>query len=387
MEERKPFSPVLLSFMYLVILLSLVIQPTRYRPVLFLPVFAIAYYLLFYTTTGDALTDLSVGSSISPNVAAAFIFIVLTEPQTQFFQVGQKVPSASFSSPWERIKWALDLLFSPRGIGWTHEPSRLPLSPFPANTSRVKFIGYQIFTAVKYLLMWDICAIYSRNTPALMMGGPPLSDQPLLWKLFNMWAWFIPATAALAINHGLLWAVMVGLGFWTDIAQWKPLFGSWKEAYTVRRLWSRTWHQLLRQFLTTPGQKIRQYLSIPKGSYLSSYTLLYTSFFVAAWIHHAADYMMLGKHGGAPKFFLSQALFITFEDFIIALGRRAGAKDSQAWRIFGYAWVQLWFAFSLPWWIQPQISAGMIQNGMGYSLILGLWKGNWAPGHVVKGGT
>ena len=70
-----------------------------------------------------------------------------------------------------------------------------------------------------------------------MMGGPPLADQPLLWKVFNMWAWAIPATAALAINHGLLSAVMVGLGIWPDIAQWKPLFGSWKEAYTVRRLW------------------------------------------------------------------------------------------------------------------------------------------------------
>ena len=95
---------------------------------------------------------------------------------------------------------------------------------------------------------------------------------------------------------------------------------------------------------------------------------------------------MLGKYGGALKFFLSQAVFITFEDFIIALGRRAGAKDSQAWQILGYVWVQLWFAFSLPWWLQPQISAGMIQHGMNYSLILGLWNGDWTPGQVVKGG-
>ena len=48
------------------------------------------------------------------------------------------------------------------------------------------------------------------------------------------------------------------------------------------------------------------------------------SFFISAWIHHPADYMMLGKYGAALKFFLSQAVFITFKGFIIALGRRAG---------------------------------------------------------------
>jgi len=138
--------------------------------------------------------------------------------------------------------------------------------------------------------------------------------------------------------------------------------------------------------LTTPGQGLRQYLSIPKGTRLSSYTLLYTSFFISAWIHHPADYMMLGRYGGAFKFFISQAFVITFEDSIIALGQRVGFTDSKAWRILGYAWVQLWFVYSLPGWLQPEFSTGMMQNGMGYSLILGLWNGNWAPGNAVKGG-
>lgn len=386
MKERQPFSLAVLSLIPFILLLSLIIPPTPYRPVLFLPVLGIAYYLLFYTTTGNASIDLSIGSSITPFVATAFDFILLTEPQTQLFQLGQKVPSSSFPSTREKLKWALDLLSSHRGIGWKHEPfSKLPPPPFSSNTPHMKFIAYQLFIALAYFLVWDVCAIYSRNTPALMVGGPPLSDQPLLWKIVNMWAWAVPATAALTINHSLLSAVMVGLGFWTDVAQWRPLFGSLKEGYSVTRFWSQTWHQLLRRVLTVPGQKLRQYLSIPKGTYLSSFTTLYTSFFVSALIHNPADYMMLGRHGGgALKFFLSQAFCITFENFIIALGRRAGFADWQAWRIIGYVWVQLWFAFSLPWMLQPQITAGLIQNGMGYSLILGLWNGNWAPGLAGK---
>jgi hypothetical protein len=94
--------------------------------------------------------------------------------------------------------------------------------------------------------------------------------------------------------------------------------------------------------------------------------------------------MMLGRHADALKFFLSQAVVITFEEIVIALARRVGFTDSRGWRIFGYAWVQLWFILSLPWWLQPHISAGLIENGMPYSLILGLWKGDWVPGNAAK---
>ena len=87
--------------------------------------------------------------------------------------------------------------------------------------------------AVKYFLVWDACTIYARNIPVLMMDGPLLSEQPLVWKLVNWWAWAAPADAALTTNYALLSAVLFGLGVWTDIALWKPSSGSFKEAYTT----------------------------------------------------------------------------------------------------------------------------------------------------------
>jgi hypothetical protein len=81
------------------------------------------------------------------------------------------------------------------------------------------------------------------------------------------------------------------------------------------------------------------------------------------------------------EFFVSQAFFITFEDFVIFLGKRLGFTDSQAWRILGYAWVQLWFAYTLPWSFQPQISGSVWENTATRSLILELWNGSWIPGH------
>jgi hypothetical protein len=238
MEERKPFSAALFSLIVPIVVVSIVIQPTKYRPILFLVVLGIAYYLLFFTTTGDVRTDMNVAFVMTSYLAIAFDFIILTEPQTQFFRLGQKTPSASFPNIWQRVKWALDLLSSPRGVGWTHEPSsKLPPAPFTANTPRRTFIANQLSTVAVHYFMWDVIVIYMQNAPALQMGGPPLSEQPLLQKCLNVWAWAIPVSASLSISHCLLSALMVGLGFWPDIDQWKPLFGSWREAYTVRRLW------------------------------------------------------------------------------------------------------------------------------------------------------
>lgn len=237
--ERKPFSPALMSCITPLLVASLVVKPTPYRALFAIPLLGIAYYLLYYTTTGDAVTDLAIGDPITALAATAIDFIILSEPQTQLFKRGQQTPSVAFPSLWEKIKWALDLLTSHRGIGWTHEPTdRLPPAPFAnEKPSRWKFIGHQLLTIASCFLMWDISAIYTRGNPVFTIAGPPLSSEPLLWRCINMWAWAIPAAAALTISHALASIAFVSLGIWSDLSQWRPFFGSLKDAYTVRRLW------------------------------------------------------------------------------------------------------------------------------------------------------
>jgi hypothetical protein len=91
--------------------------------------------------------------------------------------------------------------------------------------------------------------------------------------------------------------------------------------------------------------------------------------------------MMLGHYGGAIKFFMAQALVITVEDGVIGVGKSYGLTDRKLWRILGYLWVQTWFALLLPVWIQPHVNAGFFENGIGFSVLLGLWEGTWRPGH------
>jgi hypothetical protein len=237
--EKKPFSPSLVVCMIIILVASLIVKPSPYRPLFCIPLIGIGYYLLYHTTSGDVISDLSFGFGITSLVAAALDYIVLTEPQTQLFKRGQKMPSSSFPSLWERVKWALDLLTSQRGIGWTHEPTeKLPPSPFASgNVSRQNFITYQLVAIAGYFLLFDMCSIHLGSRPSFSIAGPPLSSEPFLWKCINASAWAMSVFAGLSISHSLVSIAFVGLGIWSDLSQWKPFFGSWKDAYTVRRLW------------------------------------------------------------------------------------------------------------------------------------------------------
>jgi hypothetical protein len=79
------------------------------------------------------------------------------------------------------------------------------------------------------------------------------------------------------------------------------------------------------------------------------------------------------------RFFLSQAVAITLEDLVIELAKRAGFKQSNVFlRRLGYIWVFCWFVYSLPSWVDFEISSGAYQHGgTKFSLILGLYRGEW----------
>ena len=79
------------------------------------------------------------------------------------------------------------------------------------------------------------------------------------------------------------------------------------------------------------------------------------------------------------EFFLLQAVAITFEDIIISLAARAGlsSKPNLFYKFIGFVWIYAWFTYSLPMWLDNMIQAGLMDDGVNYSLILGLWRGDW----------
>jgi hypothetical protein len=109
------------------------------------------------------------------------------------------------------------------------------------------------------------------------------------------------------------------------------------------------------------------------GSNASSYTQLYIAFLLSGLIH------LPPTDTGPFLFFFSQAVAITFEDVVIALAARAGLKHSNKFlRCMGYIWVYCWFVYSLPYWVDFQLSSGAFGNGgTNLSMVMGLYRGEW----------
>jgi len=90
------------------------------------------------------------------------------------------------------------------------------------------------------------------------------------------------------------------------------------------------------------------------------------------------------------KFFLLQAVAITFEDLVIYtakhLLRRGGIefkseRAGEAWagkivRVIGYFWVTLWFCATLPVWIDESSAIGFASTDRGAitQFLLDMWK-------------
>lgn len=93
------------------------------------------------------------------------------------------------------------------------------------------------------------------------------------------------------------------------------------------------------------------------------------------------------------KFFLLQAVAITFEDFMIYIGKcvlrwggielKPGRVD-ESWvelvvRVIGYCWVTLWWCLSLPVWLDElnAMGWGSADRGLVTQFLLDAWE-RWA---------
>ena len=135
-------------------------------------------------------------------------------------------------------------------------------------------------------------------------------------------------------------------------------------------------------------------LKLPRGSNRSSYTQLYVAFFLSAIIHSSGDFMLEKQIVSRSfKFFLLQAVVITFEDLLIYIAKRLLSRGGikldpgrvdESWvemavRVIGYCWVTLWFCFTLPVWLDEPSSMGFHSSDRGAitQFIVDIWK-RWA---------
>ncbi|TFK71891.1 hypothetical protein BDN72DRAFT_764224 [Pluteus cervinus] len=374
MDERIEFWG-LYSVCQVFLLAALVVKPSPNRWSLFIPIIFLTIYLLFFTSTGNLTRDDIVGSVMLAYLFTATDYILLTDVQRELRLQGQKGP-ISDASLLSRLQWGLKLFTSPRGVGWAHEVPHLPARP--RHSSRTAFVFLQLAWMGVYALAYDLIGIFSRWNFSCLHQNACFTHIAWLWRIRVLFGFMGSAYSMTCIMFCIV-SILSVVSHASEPKDWPPLYGRWVEAYTLRRFWSRTWHQLLRRSLSSHAEFIaHRVFGLARGTRLSAYVQLYSAFFISGMIHHGGEYMMFKHWGGSGmRFFLAQPVAIMLEDLVIQAwsnGRKAD-KPCAVLRLLGCIWVASWFTMTL----NPVICAQMLEEGMQFSIVLGLRSGNWFP--------
>ncbi|KAI0926545.1 hypothetical protein AcW1_002493 [Taiwanofungus camphoratus] len=304
------------------------------------------------------------GCTIFGQILTATYLLWLTNPLENFRHEQDAVAPAS-RPILRRVYSALCVLQNHRGVGWNYHVANVPARP---SETRWKFVRMRLLRVSRYVFLLDAAATYQRNNPLFSLRGEnalSVGAQGYVWRCVNILARFSMPFGMMDMRYSLLSVVLVTLGL-SEPKDWPDLYGSWADAYTVRRFWGRTWHQLIRRYVSAYGKCVCRTLRLPSGSWVSSQTQLYIAFIVSGLMHCGGDLMARRDlFGSSFPFFIAQAAAITFEDVIISIARRIGVDEGKSGslaRIVGYVWVFVWFSISAPWYIDWALREGIVHT-------------------------
>ncbi|KAI0642388.1 membrane bound O-acyl transferase family-domain-containing protein [Trametes meyenii] len=339
-----------------------------------LPIKIGASFLLIYAavrattayTMGTPVDDYSFGSTVFGNMVLNITLLTwLTDPIRDFRYVDDPAPLTT-RPLFTRIWYAFCIVRNYRLVGTSVQVANVP-PPFKG--TRSQFIWRRLRQLVVGFVTLDLAESWIHTHHHLYLTGPdtyfPVGALGYLVRLANTTVWLYMVYITLKITYAVvsIAAVATRVG---EPANWPEPFGDWTDAYTVRRLWGRCWHQNLRRHFSHWGKFAVRALRIPRGTFLSSQIQIYTAFALSSLLHALGDLMLGPEHfGRSVPFFVANALAITFEDVVIALARRVGIREGGATRLLGYVWVVGWFAWSAPSYVQ-----WMFESGVGYHEIL-----------------
>lgn len=176
----------------------------------------------------------------------------------------------------------------------------------------------------------------------------------------------------LDVPYRFLSILSVSLGL-TRPCEWPPLMGSWVDAYTIRRFWSHTWHQMMRLHAEPPVSfVIHNILGLPKGHYLSRWGKVFGNFAVAAGLH---AYGRVLAHGVARydwNMFMAHAIGVWLEDHFKMLVDLCNLKPRNARisRLIGYVWTFIFTFWTWHYFMEEMIRAGgIVIPAFGASLV------------------
>lgn len=149
---------------------------------------------------------------------------------------------------WNHLKFGLSTTFSFRDINLPTQVKNVP--EFSTGSGQVPprktFIFQQIFTALICCLILDISAvqppppdyvdIFAWDNVPLLTRSPNVTGPKMSLKLVTTLVYWVNMYCVMQLVTSLFAIIAVGLNA-SHVAQWRPLYDSPLEAYTLRRFW------------------------------------------------------------------------------------------------------------------------------------------------------
>ena len=159
----------------------------------------------------------------------------------------------------------------------------------------------------------------------------------------------VTAWGYIELQYLLLSLLFLALGDYE--ASWPPLFGGLRDAYSVRNLWGRLWHGMLRGSLVPWGRAAADWMGLKREK--ARFCVLVGMAFAISGVGHASAIWTVDRRlgGGALRFFLMQAVGVGVgvETEVGAIWRHFGGGNGGKWvKWVGYAWTLAWLTYTCP---------------------------------------
>ncbi|KAI6034493.1 membrane bound O-acyl transferase family-domain-containing protein, partial [Pisolithus microcarpus] len=300
--------------------------------------------------TGTGHSDYSFGTTLGAFVLDAIRFLLMIRPLEEYRHETDKVPA--YQLPYSRrFFWLMSIPL--RGIGWSFKVIEIANHSVPSvephHLTRRAFVASRLYRVFAYYILFEVVQLYMHCNPIFLSEAPLLSQGYFLGWL-NIMA--IPLRIYTSLNWMYSLVAMIAVGTTLhEPRSWPAPFGKWKDAYTIRRFWGRTWHQFARHHKSRPWDCASSLLDAKtkdREPWLMSYTRLCNAFLCSAFMHTCGDIV---NHpnviGFSIPFFLLQPVGVLVEDVVMEAGKHIGLKKTGWSKVVGYLWVSLWISYSV----------------------------------------
>lgn len=269
---------------------------------------------------------------------------------------------------WGRVKWALGLITTLRGVGWNFQISTLPETKF--SKSRGQCVRRTVVTILLCHLAWYTSGATCGFLARLLRDPETATRYSLLSTIFG----YKPVQMGVV---SAAWGVR------------NRMFGRFEDCWSVRSVWGRVWHQSIRKCIQVPGDKLADLMfgtnptSLPVPiQLLRRFFLLLSAFSISGLIHASGSYFIVYgmNHYNPPPntppwyytfyFFISQAFVIAIEEIVFwtfGVESRSDVvkKGTIRWGV-GVLYTSLWFGWcTTVLWADPESRVVGFEGGRG----------------------